>query len=108
MNSPVTNLDFSGFDRLLEHRSRLLICLLLAAQPTLSFRELKQLLSETDGNLGAQLRKLETAGYLRVKKSFSERKPISHYKLTATGNAALSQHIETLYRLTEEFYTAAG
>lgn len=96
-------LDLSGFDRLLEHRSRLVICVLLGAEPSLNFRDFKQLLNETDGNLGAQLRKLEDAGYLKVKKEFSDRRPISRYSLTKKGLGALAEHVDALQRLTQEF-----
>ncbi len=95
--------DLSGFDRLLEHRSRLVICVLLGAEPSLNFRDFKQLLNESDGNLGAQLRKLEDAGYLQVKKEFSNRKPVSRYSLTRKGLRALEQHVDALHRLTQEF-----
>lgn len=96
-------LDLSGFDRLLEHRSRLVICILLGAEQSLDFRDFKQLLDESDGNLGAQLRKLEDAGYLKVKKEFAERKPVTRYSLTRKGQHALEQHVDALHRLTQEF-----
>jgi len=44
-----------GLDDLLEHRSRLAACVLLSKADQLSFSRLKQVLDETDGNLGAQL-----------------------------------------------------
>lgn len=96
-------LDLSGFDRLLEHRSRLVICILLGAEQSLGFRDFKKLLNESDGNLGAQLRKLENAGYLTVRKEFADRKPVSRYSLTKKGLAALEHHIDALQRLTQEF-----
>lgn len=96
-------LDLSGFDRLLEHRSRLVICILLGAEQSLNFRDFKQLLNESDGNLGAQLRKLEDAEYLQVRKEFAARKPVSRYSLTRKGLCALQDHIDTLQRLTQEF-----
>ncbi|MFK8020355.1 MAG: transcriptional regulator [Pseudomonadales bacterium] len=97
-------LDLSGYDRLLEHRSRFVICALLANEADINFRELKQLLKESDGNLGAQLRKLDVAGYIKVKRSFQHRRPVSSYSLTRKGNAALSRHVSTIHRLTEDFH----
>src|SRR6266496_1253110 len=61
----------AGLDQLddvLGHQSRLAACVLLSRADQLSFSRLKELLSETDGNLGAQLRKLEEAGYVIVDK----------------------------------------
>ena len=60
----VTSRGLVRLDKLLEHRSRLGACVLLADVEAMTFTSLKQLLQETDGNLGAHLRKLEDAGYL--------------------------------------------
>jgi DNA-binding PadR family transcriptional regulator len=86
-------------DDLLEHRSRLAACVLLSRADQLSFSRLKQLLNETDGNLGAQLRKLEEAGYIAVRKTFERRRPVSWYRLTPNGHKALVAHVEALDRL---------
>lgn len=83
-------------DKLLEHRSRLGACVLLASAEARTFSSLKTELKETDGNMGAQLRKLEDAGYVSVKKQFEKRRPVSWYKLTAKGRAALKQHLSAL------------
>ena len=61
----VTSKGLVKLDKLLEHRSRLGACVLLASGDSMTFTSLKQLLKETDGNLGAHLRKLEDAEYLR-------------------------------------------
>jgi DNA-binding MarR family transcriptional regulator len=82
-------------DPLLQHRGRLGAMVLLSAAD-LSFTRLRELLDETDGNLGAQLRKLEDAGYLSVKKEFVERKPLSWYSLTREGQQALKAHLKAM------------
>lgn len=83
-------------DELLQHRSRLGACALLATADSLSFTRLKELLSETDGNLGANLKKLEEAGYISVSKEFVQRKPVSSYALTKVGRAKLKSHLAAL------------
>jgi DNA-binding PadR family transcriptional regulator len=88
-----------GLDDLLEHRSRLAACVLLSKTDQLSFSRLKQLLQETDGNLGAQLRKLEDAGYLSAHKEFVDRRPITWYRLTAAGRKALLAHLGALEKV---------
>ncbi len=101
-NSTVESSNASGLDRLdplLQHRSRLGACVLLSTVELLSFSRLKALLEETDGNLGAQLRKLEEAGYVLVKKEFVDRKPISLYSLTGAGRAALKRHLQGMEAL---------
>ena len=93
---------FGSLDRLLEHRVRLAVCVLLSRNDALSFRRLKELLDETDGSLGAHLRKLENAGYIRVRKAFVERKPVSWYSLKANGRKALAAHSDVLGRIIKE------
>jgi len=92
-------LALDQLDPLLQHRSRLGALVLLAGADALSFSRLKALLSETDGNLGAQLRKLEEAGYLSVKKEFVDRKPTSWYSLTAEGRRAIKSHLAAVEML---------
>ena len=83
-------------DKLLEHRSRLGACVLLADVESMTFTSLKGHLKETDGNMGAHLRKLEDAGYLDVSKRFENRKPVTWYRLTDKGAGALRSHLEAL------------
>ena len=92
-------LPFGELDDLLQHRARLGAAVLLARHERLSFSRLKALLDETDGNLGAQMRKLEDAGYVVARKEFQDRRPVTWYALTAKGDRALSQHLANLERL---------
>lgn len=62
----------------------------------MDFRSLTDLLALTDGNLGAHLLKLEEAGYVRVEKSFVDRKPRTHLSVTAKGRAAFEEHVAAL------------
>jgi DNA-binding MarR family transcriptional regulator len=92
-------------DRLIHERARLGIVSALAVNPSLSFRELKQLLGTTDGNLSVHARKLEDAGYIACTKSFDGRLPKTEYRLTAAGRRALErylEHMEALIRATRE------
>ena len=104
MNRQDKNLEqasagLEGLDPLLQHRSRLGAMVLLSTADALSFARLKELLNETDGNLGAQLRKLEEAGYLAVRKEFLERKPVTWYSLTAKAQSALRAHLKAMESL---------
>ena len=85
-----------AIDRLLEHRVRLAISVLLSRYDRLSFSRLKELTGETDGSLGAHLRRLEDEAYVAVKKEFVDRKPVSWYRLTAAGRKALGAHLDAL------------
>lgn len=89
----------AALDTLLDHRVRLAICVLLSRQDRLSFSRLSELTAETDGSLGAHLRKLEDAGYAKVKKEFVGRKPTSWYSLSPKGMSALAVHLQALTEL---------
>lgn len=85
-----------ALDPLLQHRSRLGAMVLLSTAEGITFTALRQLLSETDGNLGAQLRKLEDAKYVLANKTFIDRKPTTQYVITKAGHAALKRHLDAL------------
>lgn len=84
---------------MLKHRSRLGACVLLSTTDALSFSRLRELLGETDGNLGAQLRKLEDAGYVTANKQFVDRKPVTWYALAPAGRAKLKLHLSAMEAL---------
>ncbi len=88
-----------GFDTVLEHRVRLAITVLLARHGEISFARFKQQLELTDGNLGAQLRRLEDEGYVRLRRDFVDRKPVTWYALTQAGRDALERHLGALNAL---------
>ena len=90
--------DLAGLDDLLQHRVRITAVVLLSRHDQLSFSRLKELLDETDGNLGAHLGRLEDAGYVTVRKEFRERRPVTWYRLTPKGRRALTTHLEALGR----------
>jgi DNA-binding transcriptional ArsR family regulator len=83
-------------DRLLEHRVRLAIAVLLSRWDRLSFSRLRELTGETDGSLGAHLRRMEEAGYLTADKEFVDRKPVTWYALATAGRKALATHLGAL------------
>lgn len=89
-------LALDQLDPALEHRARLAIAVLLARHGEISFAGFKQQLDLTDGNLGAQLRKLEDSGYLALRRDFVERKPVTWYALTKDGRKALDRHLAAL------------
>lgn len=98
---PPPQLDaLAELDRLLEHRIRLAICVLLARGERITFSRFKELLGETDGSLGANLQRLEEAGYVRPNKTFVDRKPVTWYALTADGRRALMRHLDAFEVLT--------
>jgi DNA-binding MarR family transcriptional regulator len=86
-------------DKVIHERMRLGIISALAANETLSFTDLKNLLSTTDGNISVHARKLEEAGYLTCEKSFKNRVPLTEYKITAEGKNALAKYLNHMEAL---------
>ena len=78
---------------------RLALLSLLAGVEEAEFTWLRARTGATDGNLGAQLMKLEEAGYVSIEKKFVQRKPQTLYRLTAPGRAALSEYVQALKQL---------
>ena len=92
-------------DNLIHERMRLGIVSALAANESLTFTELKELLKTTDGNISVHTRKLEDADYINCLKSFEGRIPKTEYRLTPSGRRALERyldHMEALVRAARE------
>lgn len=78
---------------------RLALLSLLAGVEEAEFTWLRAQTGSTDGNLGAQLLKLEEAGYVAVEKNFVQRKPQTTYRMTETGRSALTEYVRALRQL---------
>jgi len=89
----------NDLDKVIHERMRLGIISALAANPKLSFTELKNLLNTTDGNISVHARKLEEAGYLSCSKSFKGRMPLTEYAITKDGRAALTRYLDHMEAL---------
>ena len=78
---------------------RLALLSLLMGVEEAEFTWLREKTGSTDGNLGAQLMKLEEAEYVAVEKKFVLRKPQTLYRMTEKGRAALSEYVNALRQL---------
>jgi DNA-binding MarR family transcriptional regulator len=65
----------------------------------IEFVYLRNLLKLTDGNLGAHLAKLEENGYVKIKKTFVDRKPRTFITATGKGRDAFEEHINALKQI---------
>jgi len=86
-------------DRIIHAPARLRIMstlIALSPQAQIDFRALGKALDLTDGNLGAHLQTLEEAGYIKVEKSFVDRKPRTHLSATTKGRARFEEHVAAL------------
>ena len=91
-----------NLDRLIHERLRLGIISALAANDSLTFTDLKNLMNTTDGNLSVHARKLEEAGYISCTKFFEGRLPKTEYKLTAAGRSALEKYLSHMEALIKQ------
>ena len=96
---PPTSRALPELDRVIHERMRLAIVSALAANESLSFHNLKNLLGTTDGNLSVHARRLEEAGYVAFSKSFHRRMPRTLYRLTPEGRRAFERYLGHLEAL---------
>jgi DNA-binding HxlR family transcriptional regulator len=95
----VNEFDYKQLDEIIHSRIRLAIMAVLISVEEAEFNFLKENVNTTDGNLSVHLKKLEDSNYISVKKEFIDRKPLSVYKLTATGKKAFEIYVERLEKL---------
>lgn len=91
--------DLPELNPVVHGRLRLALLSLLSGVEEAEFTWLRSKTEATDGNLGAQLLKLEEAGYVAVRKKFVLRKPQTLYRITKTGRQALTEYVQALKQL---------
>ena len=91
--------DLPELDPVVHGRLRLALLSLLSGVEEAEFTWLRARTQATDGNLGAQLLKLEQAGYVAVEKKFVLRKPQTRYRITERGRQALTDYVKALREL---------
>jgi DNA-binding PadR family transcriptional regulator len=91
--------DLPELNPIVHGKLRLALLSLLSSVEEAEFTWLRGKTNSTDGNLGAQLLKLEEAGYVAVEKKFVMRKPQTIYRMTETGRQALTDYVQALKQL---------
>ncbi len=89
-------------DRIIHEKGRFGILGMLAANPELSFTELRDMLRMTDGNLTTHIRTLQEAGYVSVTKSFQNNRPLTTCSMTAAGKKAFANYINLLGEIIQQ------
>lgn len=95
----MSRFDPSQLDTLLLSRARLGILSAVIGGDEVEFTYLRDTLGLSDGNLSVQLRKLEEAKYITIRKFFVERKPRTICRITPKGRKAMEgllKHFEAL------------
>jgi len=83
-------------DTLVANPGRLRILTSLARDPQQEFVRLRGTTNLTDGNLACHARKLASAGLVSIDKRFRDGKPLTEFRLTPQGRAALESHVNNL------------
>ncbi len=95
-------IDFDKLDRTIHETGRLAIMTLLVTRPEWSFPDLKQELGMSDGNLITHLRKLESAGYLIMRKEAQMTgRAVTMCALSEAGREAFDAYLKVLGQIVE-------
>ena len=89
-------------DRMVHEPARLAILTVLSAAAEVEFLFLLKVTGLSKGNLSAQTQKLEAAGFLKTRKAFRGRVPVTSFKITADGKKALFAYHKQLRALLPE------
>lgn len=88
-----------NLNKVFESRVRLGIMSILMVNDWVPFKQLKELLQVTDGNLASHLSALDKKELVAVHKEFVNKKPLTTYKATQEGKLAFQKHLTALEAL---------
>lgn len=94
---------YEGLDRVIHERARLSVLTSLITHPKgVTFGDLKQLCSLTDGNLNRHLRVLEEARMVSIAKGYDHNRPQTICRITASGQKRYLEYLETLEQVVRD------
>jgi len=94
---------YEGLDRVIHERARLSVLTSLITNPKgVSFNDLKQLCSLTDGNLSRHLKVLEADGMVAVVKGLDGNRPLTTCRITAQGRKRYLEYLSTLEQVVKD------
>ena len=82
-----------------ESRVRLGIMSILMVHHWVDYKEIKEQLNLTDGNLASHIAGLEKLKYIEVRKRFIGKKTNTSYRVTTAGRKAFEEHLSALESL---------
>ena len=88
--------NLTNIDKLIHEPARLMIFAQLYVVESTDFIFLMRMTGLTQGNLSAHLNKLETAGYVQIKKEFIGKRPHTLLSLTTTGRKAFKEYVHSM------------
>ena len=100
---------YEGLDRVIHERARLSVLTSLITSPKgLTFGDLKQLCSLTDGNLSRHLQVLEKDGMVAIEKGYDRNRPQTVCRITAAGRKRYLEYLQTLEQVVKDAAKASG
>ena len=87
------------FDQMISAPCRLGILATLVPGLPVTFMEMKEATSLSDGNLHVQTRKLNDVGYIDISKSNKGRRTVTEFRLTDLGRDRLRLHVMKLQQI---------
>ena len=94
---------YEGLDRVIHERARLSVLTSLVTNPKgLTFGDLKQLCSLTDGNLSRHLQVLEKAKMVEIVKGIDRNRPQTVARITPSGRKRYLDYLETLEQVVRD------
>ena len=94
---------YEGLDRVIHEHARLSILTCLITNPNpLTFGDLKQLCSLTDGNLSRHLTVLEEAEMVQIVKGHDRNRPQTVCKITPSGRKRYLEYLSTLEQVVKD------
>ena len=90
---------FKQLNKAFDSRVRVGLMSILIVNNWVSYKEIKNLLDVTDGNLASHIQALEKISFLEIKKQFIGKKPLTTFKVTNIGKKAFMEHINGLEKL---------
>ena len=89
-------LNMGPLNAILHQPVRTQLVAFLMTRENATFKELKEVLEVTDGNLDAHIKKLMAEKYIKSKKVTGKGRPQTFYSLTNKGSQAFREYIQTL------------
>lgn len=94
---------YEGLDRVIHERARLSVLTSLITNPKgLTFSDLKQLCSLTDGNLSRHLRVLEKGNMVEIVKGHDRNRPQTLCRITTAGRKRYLDYLATLEQVVKD------
>jgi len=94
---------YEGLDRVIHERARLSVLTSLITNPKgVSFGDLKQFCSLTDGNLSRHLQVLERARMVEIVKGTDRNRPLTVCRITPAGRKRYLEYLETLEQVVRD------